>query len=52
VDDNQLRKIEPLAKQIKGVKSVEIKAATNSAAKPAAPDPSTSNVTKEQTNRN
>jgi hypothetical protein len=52
VDENQLRKIGPLAREIKGVKSVEIKASTNTAAKPAAPNSSTANITKDQTNRN
>ncbi|MER3476385.1 MAG: transporter [Leptolyngbya sp. ERB_1_2] len=51
VDENQLRKIGPLAKEIKGVKAVEIKAAIKSAAKPEAPNPATANVTKEQTNK-
>ncbi len=49
VDEKQLQKIEPLAKQIGGVKSVTVKASVSSAAKPAAPDSSTKNPVKEQT---
>lgn len=52
VDKNQLAKIEPLAKQIKGVKSVEVKASLKSAAKPEAPSPDTAQKTKEHTNSN
>ena len=48
VDEKQLQKIEPLAKQIGGVKSVAIKATVNSAAKPAPPKPGTANVMKDQ----
>jgi hyperosmotically inducible protein len=48
VNEAQLQKIEPLAKQIGGVKSVAIKATVNSAAKPATPKPGTANVMKDQ----
>ena len=48
VDEKQIQKIEPLAKQIGGVKSVEIKATVNSAAMPAPPKPGTSTVMKDQ----
>ncbi len=48
VDEKQLQKIEPLAKQIGGVKSVDIKATVNSAAKPAAPKAGTADVMKDQ----
>lgn len=51
VDDSQLQKIEPLAKQIKGVKSVTVKAALASAAKPEAPKPNSDVPIQEQTNR-
>ncbi len=48
VDDKQLQKIEPLAKEIAGVKGVEVKATVDSAAKPAPPKPGTANVMKDQ----
>ena len=51
VDENQLRKIGPLAREIKGVKAVEIKAALKKSAKPDAPDPSTANKTEAQTSK-
>ena len=50
VDENQLRKIGPLAREIKGVKSVEIKAGLNKAAKPDAPDSATKNNIPDNTN--
>lgn len=49
VDEKQLQKIEPLAKQISGVKSVTVKASVSSAAKPAAPDSATKNPIPDQT---
>ena len=49
VDEKQLQKIEPLAKQIGGVKSVTVKASVSSAAKPVAPDPTTKTPIKDQT---
>ncbi|MBW4524586.1 MAG: BON domain-containing protein [Phormidium tanganyikae FI6-MK23] len=52
VDENQLRKIGPLAREIKGVKAVEIKAGLSKAAKPDAPKPETANPIKENTNKN
>jgi hyperosmotically inducible periplasmic protein len=52
VDNTQLQKIEPLAKEIKGVKSVQVKAATNSAAKPEAPKPETAQKSQEHTGSN
>ncbi len=51
VDQNQLRKIGPLAREIKGVKSVEIKAGLTKAAKPEAPNPNTANKTQENTGK-
>lgn len=48
VDQAQLQKVEPLAKQIDGVKSVEVKATVNSAAKPAPAKPGSSNVTQDK----
>lgn len=52
VDEKQLQKIEPLAKQIGGVKSVNVKASISSAAKPAAPDSATKNPIPNQTGKN
>lgn len=52
VDEKQLQKIEPLAKQIGGVKSVNVKASVSSAAKPAAPDSATKNPIPNQTGKN
>lgn len=49
VDEKQLQKIEPLAKQIAGVKGVTVKATVSSAAKPAAPTSGTGAPMKEQT---
>lgn len=51
VDKKQLQKIEPLAKQIKGVKSVEVKAALTSAAKPEPPKPESKVPIKDQTSK-
>ncbi len=50
VDEKQLQKIEPLAKQIKGVKSVDVTAIVNTAIQPEPPKPETSNPIKTQTN--
>ena len=50
VDEKQLQKIEPLAKQIKGVQSVTVKATVNTAAQPEPPKPGTSVPIKTQTN--
>lgn len=50
VDQNQFGKIGTLAREIKGVKAVELKVKTKQAAKPDAPNPDTKNVTQEQTN--
>ena len=50
VDEKQLQKIEPLAKQIKGVQSVAVKATVNTAIQPAPPKPGTSTPIKAQTN--
>lgn len=52
VDENQLRKIGTLAREIKGVKSVEIKAGLSKAAKPEAPKPETANPINTNTNKN
>jgi hyperosmotically inducible periplasmic protein len=49
VDQSQLQKIEPLAKQIRGVKSVQVQAAANSAAEPDAPKPETKEKTQDHT---
>ena len=49
VNEGQLKKIEPLAKQIGGVKGVIVKASVSAGATPAAPDPSTKIPIKEQT---
>ncbi len=49
VNEGQLQKIEPLAKQIGGVKSVIVKASVSAGATPTAPDPSTKIPIKEQT---
>lgn len=49
VDENQLQKIEPLTKEIGGVKSITVKAVAKSAAKPAPPEPGTNVPIKEQT---
>ena len=50
VDEDQLSKIEPLAKEIKGVRTVEVKANVKSAAKPDEPPaPDADNVTKSNT---
>ncbi|KAM3098657.1 BON domain-containing protein [Phormidesmis sp. 146-35] len=49
VNQAQLQKIESLAKEISGVKSVDIKATINTAAKPAAPKPGSADLTKEST---
>jgi hypothetical protein len=51
VDENQLQKIGPLAREIKGVKEVEIKASLNKAAKPPAPSPDTAKKTEAQTGK-
>jgi hyperosmotically inducible periplasmic protein len=48
VNENQLQKIEPLAKEIKGVRSVVIKA-TISAVTPEVPEPGSSEPIKTQT---
>ncbi|HEY9895354.1 MAG TPA: BON domain-containing protein [Candidatus Sericytochromatia bacterium] len=50
VDEKQLQKVEPLAKQIKGVKSVNVTATVNTAIKPEPAKPGTSNPIKTQTN--
>lgn len=49
INQAQLGKIESLAKEIKGVKSVNIKATVNTAAKPEAPKPGSADLTKEST---
>jgi flagellum-specific peptidoglycan hydrolase FlgJ len=49
VDQAQLQKIEPLAREIKGVTSVNVKATVNTAVKPAAPEPGSADLTKEST---
>ncbi|MGV0026481.1 BON domain-containing protein [Phormidesmis priestleyi] len=49
VNQAQLQKIETLAKEIKGVTSVNIKATVNTAAKPGAPKPGSADLTKEST---
>ncbi len=49
VNQAQLQKIESLAKEINGVKSVDIKATINTAAKPGAPKPGSADLTKEST---
>ncbi|MBD3882857.1 BON domain-containing protein [Phormidium tenue FACHB-886] len=41
VDEAQLAKVESLAKEIKGVQTVQVNATVASSAKPAPPDPST-----------
>ena len=50
VDEKQLQKIEPLAKQIKGVQSVTVKALVNTAMQPEPAKPGTSVPIKAQTN--
>ncbi|GAP94121.1 BON domain-containing protein [Leptolyngbya sp. NIES-2104] len=50
VDEQQRQKIEPLTREIKGVKGVEINVKVDTAAKPAAPNPDTKNPIKDQTN--
>lgn len=49
VNQAQLDKIETLAKEIKGVTSVNIKATVNTAVKPDAPKPGSADLTKEST---
>ena len=52
VNEKQLQKIEPLAKQIKGVQSVTVKATINTAIQPKPAKPGTSVPIKVQTNSN
>lgn len=52
INEQQRQKIEPLAKEIKGVQAVEVDVKVNAAAKPAAPNPDTKTPIKDQTNRN
>jgi hyperosmotically inducible periplasmic protein len=49
VNQAQLSKIETLAKEIKGVTSVNIKATVNTAVKPDAPKPGSADLTKDST---
>lgn len=49
VDQDQLEKIEPLAREIKGVQSVTVNAALRSAAEPKAPPSDSSNITEAHT---
>lgn len=50
VDQDQLDKIEPLTREIKGVKSVAVNVTLKSAAEPAPPAPSTNDPIGTQTN--
>jgi hyperosmotically inducible periplasmic protein len=50
VDQKQVEKIEPLAREIKGVKNVEVAVNVASAAKPDAPNSDTKTPIKDQTN--
>ncbi|PSB01875.1 BON domain-containing protein [Merismopedia glauca] len=52
VDNQQLQKIEPLAKEIAGVKSVTIQAKVDPAAKPQAPQSGTGAPLKAHTDKN
>lgn len=49
VDQSQLGKIGTLARQINGVKAVELKVKTKQAAKPDAPNPDSKNITQDHT---
>jgi hyperosmotically inducible periplasmic protein len=49
VNQAQLQKIDSLAREIKGVTSVDIKATINAVAKPEAPKPGSADLTKEST---
>lgn len=51
VAQDQVAKIEPLAKQIKGVKQVEVNVKVDPNAKPAAPNPDTKNPIPDQTGK-
>jgi hyperosmotically inducible periplasmic protein len=52
INEKQLNKIEPLAREISGVKSVEVKATVNANAKPSAPATGTSNNLEDHTGKN
>lgn len=51
VDQKQFGKIGTLAREINGVKAVELKVAVKQAAKPEAPKPDSKNLTPEQTSK-
>lgn len=51
VDQAQLDKIEPLAKEIKGVQSVTVNAALRAAAEPKAPASDSNNITESHTGK-